>query len=133
MTTIITVYHGASDDFDNRFLEPRPSKYSNLPPFDFGLWVTTDLDEARFFLEVANDELATEIDEETGEIIVSPNRVITAELDITDAYRLEERYKYEEEALEAIANGKTILLNAEGPDSIFLTSTLGLRITGEIR
>ena len=132
MTTIITVYHGASDDFDNRFLEPRPSKYSNLPPFDFGLWVTTDLAEARSFLEVVNDELAGEIDE-TGEIIVSPNRVITAELDITDAYRLEDRHKYEEEALEAIANGKTILLNAEGPDSIFLTSTVGLRVTGEIR
>ena len=133
MTTIITVYHGASDDFDNRFLEPRPSKYSNLPPFDFGLWVTTDLDEARYFLDLVNDELAGEIDE-TGEIIVSPNRVITAELDITDAYRMESNHHHEkEEALEAIANGKTILLNAEGPDSIFLTSTLGLRVTGEIR
>ena len=133
MTTIITVYHGASDDFDNRFLEPRPSKYSNLPPFDFGLWVTTDLAEARSFLEVANDELAGEIDEETGEIIVSPNRVITAELDITDAYWIEDPYHAEEEALEAIANGKTILLNAETPNSIFLTSTVGLRVTGEIR
>jgi hypothetical protein len=131
MTTIITVYHGASADFDNRFLQPRPSEYPNSPPFDFGLWVTTDYNEACCFLDPVEDELAGEIDE-TGEIRVSKNRVITAELDITDAYRLEDQYD-EEEALEAIANGKTILLNAEGPDSIFLTSTLGLRVTGEIR
>ena len=124
MTTIITVYHGASADFDNRFLEPRPSKYPTSPPFDFGLWVTTDYNEACYFLDPVEDELAGEIDE-TGEIRVSKNRVITAELDITDAYWMESHYHYEEEALEAIANGKTILLNAEGPNSIFLTSTLG--------
>ena len=130
MTKIITVYHGASADFDNRFLQPRPSEYLNPPPFDFGLWVTTDYNEACYFLDPVEDELAGEIDE-TGEIRVSKNRVITAELDITDAYWLESEDG--EEALKAIANGKTILLNAEGPNSIFLTSTLGLRVTGEIR
>ena len=132
MTKIITVYHGASDDFNNRFLEPRPSRYDNPPPFDFGLWVTTDYHEACEYLDPAEDEdeFADEIDD-GGEIRVSKNRVITAELDITDAYWLESGDN--EEALEAIANGKTILLNAEGSGGIFLTSTQGLRVTGEIR
>ena len=100
MSEKIRVYHGASEDFDG---EPKAlNRFGNTAAFA-GLWVTTDIDEARYFI---------------GD---GPRpRFFVYDLDITGAIPYDEDIHddWEEEDLEeALENGLTTILGAEGPDN----------------
>ena len=98
MTSIIA-YHGTSAEFET--FRAMPSNHGNPAPFNFGIWFSTDENEA------ASYQRGTESD-----------RFITVEIDLTNSYALET--DDEAEALEATERGAKVLLNAEGPDNIFV-------------
>ena len=106
--TTITAYHGTSADFDT--FRAMPSNHGNPAPFDCGVWFSTDEAEA------ASYQRGTPSD-----------RFITVEIDITNAYTLDGDDAAE--ALAAVEEGATVLLNAEGPDNIFVLDPSVITIT----
>ena len=97
-------YHGTSAELDGALI-CMVTKWNNEEPFDFGLWFTADIDEATYYLQ------GTEHD-----------KIIEVEISLENAYTPSDEMYDMDEILDAVFQGANVILNAEGPDNIFVNS-----------
>ena len=101
----LVTYHGTSAAISVDDLREMPSRHSNEPPFDKGIWVTTDINEATSY--------------QTGE---GNDKLFKLEIAPAATYWLRDPND-KEEARRAIEAGAKVLLNAEGSDNMFIVDS----------